>query len=460
MEERGKPLPIETLPRKELEKIQNRRLRYTLRKAYETTLFWREKFDSLGIKPDDIKNKEDLYKAWKKGLEITQIDLITKEKFLSPNYLSELYYQPLWSSSFGAPKRVYYTFDDFKRSNEQVHEAINAMGWRKGDKVLSMMAPPPYSSGILSREAFKEYNIRLQEIMIPIPSIYLANIIGWFNPNHLIGLPQKLLRIAHEFEENGISPAIFRITTIGISGESSSKEMKKKLNEIWDAEIFDVWGTTEASTLGFECKSHDGMHITEPRILIDVCNPETKEILCEGEEGNDLITILYQEGEKPGIFLINYSLGDITSIISREKCECGRTLIKLDYPKREDETINIDGRKIWGKSIEKVILSSPDLTGEYFIIEYRDKLTKQILRYDIKLQMQKNKEPQKIKELYDAILHSLIESNPPAYENLLEWYNTNKLNIEVLPFETYENLSRQELPPGKPRRMFRIEKSS
>jgi len=84
MEERGKPLPIETLLRKELEKIQkiqNRRLRYTLRKAYETTLFWREKFDSLGIKPDDVKNKEDLYKAWKKGLEITQIDLITKEKF-------------------------------------------------------------------------------------------------------------------------------------------------------------------------------------------------------------------------------------------------------------------------------------------------------------------------------------------------------------------------------------------
>jgi len=58
MEERGKPLPIETLPRKELEKLQNRRLRYTLRKAYETTLFWHKKFDSLGIKPEDIKNKD------------------------------------------------------------------------------------------------------------------------------------------------------------------------------------------------------------------------------------------------------------------------------------------------------------------------------------------------------------------------------------------------------------------
>lgn len=454
MEERGKPLPIETLPRKELEKIQNRRLRYTLRKAYETTLFWHEKFDSLGIKPEDIKNKEDLLKAWKKGLEITPMELITKENKLLPNYLNELYYQPLWSSSFGAPKRVYYTLDDFKRSNEQVQETINAMGWKKGDKVLSMMAPPPYSSGILSREAFKEYGIHLQEIMIPIPSIYLANIIKWFNPKSLIGLPRKLYRLACEFEENGISPADFQITTIGISGESSSKEMKNKLNEKWGAEIFDVWGTTEASTLGFECKSHDGMHITEPRILIDVCNPETREILCEGEEGHDLITILYQEGERPGMFLINYSLGDITSIISREKCECGRTLIKLDYPKRRDETMNIDGRKIWGKNIEKVILSSPNLTGEYFIIEYRDRLTKQTLKYDIKLQMQKNREPQKIEELSYAILHSLIEGNPPAYENVLEWYKTNKLNIEMLRFEIYENLSKQELPPGKTRALI------
>ena len=412
MEKRRKPLPMETLPRDELEKLQNRRLRYTLREAYEHTLFWHEKFDSLGIKPEDIKNKEDLEKAYEKGLKVTKEDLIKEFDKLLPDYVKEnrIFFEEMWTSGFGGvPKRIIVTKDTYKLIKETGNYLLNSMNLRKGDRVLSLLAPSPYSSGKQSREVLKDYPIWLLEIAVPIPPAHLLNILRFFRPTHLWGLSSKIEEIGYKISELGVNPSSLGIEKILVSGESTTKAGRKRIEEKWGAEVFDTLGSTECGIWGYECEYHNYLHVPETRVLLSVTHPKTDEIVGVNEEGKDLITTLYEENEIPGMFLINYSHGDLLKLIN-EKCECGRTFQKIDYPRREDEVINIAGVKLYVRDIEGAPIRN------YIVVsEYNREKRKHIL--EIRVVPQKNIED---KEIEDLVLYHLFSSNPAALELIRE----------------------------------------
>jgi phenylacetate-coenzyme A ligase PaaK-like adenylate-forming protein len=441
MEERGKPLPIETLPRKELEKIQNRRLRYTLRKAYETTLFWREKFDSLGIKPDDVKNKEDLYKAWKKGLELTKEDLIKRYDDLLPNYLANTYYEELWTSGFGGrPKRIPYTKDSYKFIKDGYKYCFNSIGVEPGDKVFVMLAPFPYASGIHIRECIKNFDAHLLEMTMPLRPQQLLDIFNFYRPHHLWSLPTKLNEITSQFIEMGIDPSSFKLKSIGSGSEGVTFARKNKLSHIWKAPYFDEYASTECGIIGYQCEK-GYLHVPEDRILFSVVDVNSKEM--QDNEGSDLITCLYKDNEEPGIFLINYSHNDITKILDDKPCACGRTTLRIAYPKRVDEIINIGGVKLYARDIENV-----EEVEDYVNVLIRDEKTgKEKLEVRI---VTKHFD----KEIADKILNAYFSSNPPAGTFL---YQVGEIIIKnVSSGELYQGL---KILPGKPRRVFKIEKS-
>ncbi|MGC8871236.1 MAG: hypothetical protein ACP5PT_09160, partial [Brevinematia bacterium] len=130
LEERGKPLPIETLPRDELEKLQDKLARHTVKMAYEHSKFIHEKLDKLQIKPEDIKGREDLIKLAQKGFVIKDEDLLFNFGKLCADYLEELGYVLLTTSGTSGKgwKQIPYTTYDFKRSNEQATLLFNCMG--------------------------------------------------------------------------------------------------------------------------------------------------------------------------------------------------------------------------------------------------------------------------------------------------------------------------------------------
>ena len=447
MGEKGKPLKIETLAREEIEKIQNEKLKYTLKEAYEHTTFWRKKFDSLGMKPENIENGEDLLKAYEKGLKVTKEDIIKNFNELLPDYIKnyEITFTFLWTSGFGGtPKKIAYTYP-FNHSNEVTYFAYNAAGITEGSRVINLTAPPPYSSGMLSTEGLNNYPYKVgyQSLSAPIPTPLMIPIFQSFRLTHLIGLSSRVFTLTKEIKELGVDPASFGVNSIIIGGESSSKEKKKEIEENWNAEVFDDLGSTECSLFAYECNRHNGMHVAETRVFISVVNPESGEIVGEKEEGVDLITNLYDIGEKPGMFLINYSHGDITKILSKERCECGRSFLKIDYPKRDDETINIGGVKLHARDPEQ----AKSVEDYFSILRYDEGKGK----YELEIRVVP-KGGYTLHQIEDDVRMAILSSNPAATQILNQ--SGGEINIKIVePQNLYEGV---KIPPGKPRKLIKM----
>ena len=450
MRKPGEPLPVETLPRKELEKLQNRRLRYTVRMANYTTKFWHELFKSVGIKAEDIRNRDDLYKAYRKEVKLTKEDLIFHYKSLLPSYIKnrEASFLELQTSGFGGtPKKIPWTIPPIS-SNEVVTLAYNSARVSENSRFLNALSPYPYSSGILSTFAltscfpktyFKpRWNIKTTK---PLSLEEMKNLMNELNPTHIMTLPSKIADLTYNLREGGQDPQSLNVEVILLGGDAITKAGIEKVQENWNAEVFDILGSSECSLYGYECEEHSGLHVAENRVLFSVGDPETHEIMSEKEEGVDLVTTLYDEGEKPGIFLINYSHGDLTKILTTEKCPCGRSFMKIDYPIRYDEIISIRGVKLNPLDIERV-----KAIKDYICVEEYDEdlLTNTVevrvfpeVGYDMN-------------ETTSLILKALYSSNPKAPQLLKE----GDILIHILssPQELYRGL---KIPPGKKRRVIR-----
>jgi len=451
MEEKGKPLPIETLPRKELEELQNRRVRATVRAAFQTTKFYHELFHSLKIDPKEIRNKEDLEKSFEKGLVLTPELLIHRYEDLIPNYFatSQIPYVELQTSGFtGPPKKIRWAIPP-TLSNEVMTLAFNAGKVVEGDKVLVALAPYPYSSGILVTLALKDYIHKVDfypewriENKEPLSTNEIINKIINFGFTYLMTSPSKALELADEINKMGREPSNLNVRKIMVGAEASEKERKDKISKKWNAEVFDVLGTTEASLFGYECGEHEGMHIAESRILYSIVDPERRQVLGRKEEGNPLITTLYDAEERPGMFLINYCFtGDATKILDEKgECECGRTFIRIDYPIRVDEMANIRGVKLYGRAPEKAVS-----VKDYQPIEWYSK-THGTRKLEIRVVPEEGYEKEYvIKEVREA----LLSSNPDAYKLLKE----DDIMINIVPPERlYEGV---EIPRGKKRKLIR-----
>ena len=451
MGERGKPLPIETLPRDELEELQSKRIRATIRAAYKTTKFYHELFDSLKIDPKDIKSKEDLEKSFEKGLVLTPELLIDRYDDLIPNYFanSQIPYVELQTSGFtGPPKKIRWNIPP-TLSNDVATLACNAGKLFKDEKVLLALAPYPYSSGILATYCMKNYIYEVRfvpswtiETKQPLSKEEVIKKIEVFNPTYLITSPSKALEVADEMTKKGLDPHGTNIRVIMVSGEASEKERKDKISKKWDAEVFDALGTTEASIFGYECDKHEGMHIAESRVLYSIVNPETYQVLGSKEEGNPLITTLYDVDERPGMFLINYCFtGDATKVLDEKgECECGRTFIRIDYPRRVDEMANIGGVKLYGRAPEKASSVKNYQPIELYSRNHGSR------RLEIRVVPEEGYEKEYVvKEVWNA----LLLSNPDAYKLLRE----EDVIVNIVPPEKlYEGI---EVPRGKERKLIR-----
>ena len=451
MRKPGEPLPVETLPRKELEKLQNRRLRYTVRQAYEHTLFWREKFDLLGIKPEDIKNKEDLLEAYKKGLKIDDNDLILNFRELIPDYLERVGYTVLTTSgtSKNVPKMIPYTQYDFARSNDQAFLLYNALGISKGVRNLNAFAPPPNTSGILNWIGLNALGASQYPLMIEVSPAIELKIIKSYRPQHIWKLGSKALELGNFLEKIGEDPTKLGVKKIEISGEPFSDYLKKKTEDIWKTELVDMYASAELSVTAFECPTHDGMHVAENRILLTVVDPETKE---EKEEGQILATTLYDEGEYPGIYLINKEMGDATKIID-EECSCGRKTIRISPPIRIDDIFPIESKKFNARAVES-LLYDDNFTGNYLVVKYTDKETGKLKKLEIRTEVKELKSPKR--DLVPDVINAFTQSNPLTYGILEKLEKEGKIEVICTPEKRLYQGFEKYIRKGKSKRFIEV----
>jgi phenylacetate-CoA ligase len=357
---------IETASREELEKLQLERLKKTVKRVYENVPFYKEKFDELNVQIEDIKSLRDVIKL-----------PFTVKKNLRENYpfglfavdQKEVVRIHASSGTSGKPTVVGYTKNDIKMWSEIVARAIAIAGGNPGEVLHNAYGYGLFTGGLGLHYGSEELGMATVPISGGNTERQIA-LIQDFKPTVICGTPSYVLNIAESLEEMGVNP---RETSLkyGIFGaEPWSEEMRRTLEEKLDIKACDIYGLSEVIGPGVSIECHEaqnGLHIAEDHFLVEVINPNTLMPVPEGEEGELVFTSLTKEAFP----IIRYRTGDIASI-TKEKCSCGRTTIRMSRVKgRIDDMMIIRGVNVFPSEIEHFLLTVDDIVPHYQLHLYK-----------------------------------------------------------------------------------------
>lgn len=353
---------IETVSRGEMEKIQLARLKDTVGKVYSNTPFYKEQFDQLKISPDDIQTLADIRKL-----------PFTKKVNLREQYPFGLFAVPMddvvrihgSSGTSGKPTIVGYTKNDIDMWSGLLARAIVAAGGSKSDIFHNA-----YGYGLFTGGIGLHYGAEtLGAAVVPISggnTERQITLIEDFKPRGIAGTPSYILTIAEKMEEMGIDPATNGIEYGIFGAEPWSEEMRRAIEDKLKIRAMDIYGLSEIMGPGVsvECyEAQDGLHIAEDHFYVEIIDPKTLEPVADGEDGELIITSLTKEA----LPIIRYRTGDITSI-TREKCKCGRTTMRMARVKgRTDDMLIIRGVNVFPSEIERELLQVEGLAPHYQI---------------------------------------------------------------------------------------------
>ena len=366
----------ETLSRAEMEALQLKRLQETVKRVYEKVPPYRAKMDKIGLKPEDIKSLKDLSK----------LPFVTKQD-LRDNYPFGLFAVPkeellrihASSGTTGKPTVVGYTKGDMDTWTECVSRIACAGGADSSD-----VAQICFGYGMFTGALGLHYGLEnIGATIVPSSTgnsekqlMYMKD----FGTTLLVATPSYALRLAEVARELGIDPQKDLKVKIGLVGsELLTDAMREEMYKYWgsDMKVTSNYGMSELMGPGVsgECEHLCGMHINEDFFIPEIINPETGEVLPEGEWGELVITCI----KKEALPLIRYRTKDITRLIY-EPCKCGRTTCRMEnLSGRSDDMLKIRGVNVFPSQIEEVVLSVEGLGPHYEIIVerdgYSDKLT-------------------------------------------------------------------------------------
>ena len=352
MENRYFQKEFETMPVEDIKKLQDEKLVKQVKYVYDNVKYYRVLMDEKGGKPEDIKGtadvhklpflkKDDLREAYPYGLLATDLKNCVR----------------IHSTSGTTGKRVvaFYTQHDIDLWEDCCARAITAAGGTDEDvcqvcygyglftggsglhggshKVGSLTLP--MSSGNTDRQI---------QFMMDLNSTILC-----CTPSYAAYLGESLKERGYKPEDNKLKAGIF-------GAEPWTEEMRSDIEKSLGIKAYDIYGLTEISGPGvaFECCEQNGMHINEDHFIAEIIDPNTGEVLPEGTKGELVFTSL----DKEAFPLLRYRTRDIC-VLTREKCSCGRTFIKMAKPMgRSDDMMIIKGVNVFPSQIEAVLLNN------------------------------------------------------------------------------------------------------
>ena len=364
---------IETMPRKELDANVDERIQYTVKYAYENSPFYKKWFDQTGVNPSDVHDHEDL-----RELPIISGNVIrerqppeTKEFEFKSTDWGNVFTIHETSGTSGVPKSFFLMWDDWQRYAEKYARAFVSQNFGSGDRVVVCAS---YGMNV----GANTMTLAAQKIgMTIIPEgkcTFPVRIIKNYRPTGIVGSVFKLLRLARRMESEGIKPQDSSIKRLIAGGESFSEESRRYLEEVWDVPVYNTYGSTEGTMCG-ECRIKAGLHVPEDMVHLDVYNPQLENFVEDGECGRIVLTTLLPVGGKTGNLLINYDTDDTTVVLTRDKCTCGRTHMRIMNPQRESETVWVAGFPFNRVDVEQGVFQRENmdcLTGEYEAFLYGD----------------------------------------------------------------------------------------
>ncbi|MBR0381576.1 MAG: phenylacetate--CoA ligase [Eubacterium sp.] len=375
---------IETMPLDQLKELQSERLVKQIAHVYENCKAYREKMDAEGIRPEDIRGIEDIGKL----PFVTKDDL--KEAY-PYGYLSV----PLedcvriQSTSGTTGKRVvaFYTQDDIRVWEECCARAIVAAGGTKEDVVHVCYGYGLFTGG----PGLNGGSHLLGSMTLPMSSGNTDRQLQFMTDlgsTIICCTPSYAANLGETITERGLKDKI-RLKAGIFGAEPWTEEMRHDIEQTLGIKAYDIYGLTEISGPGvsFECEEQGGMHIQEDHFYAEVINPETGEVLPEGEIGELVFTCL----DKKAFPLIRYRTRDLC-FLTRKKCSCGRTHIRMHKPMgRSDDMMVIKGVNVWPSQIEQVLFEQGYQANYQIIVNRVDNRDTIEVQVEMTPEMQKEK---------------------------------------------------------------------
>ena len=353
---------IECMPREQMKKLQDERLAAQVKHVWDNVPYYRKMMEEKGVTPDDIKSTDDLHK----------LPFLTKAD-LREAYPYGLLAKPLdecvriHSTSGTTGKRVvaFYTQHDIDLWDDCCARAITAAGGTKSD-----VCHIAYGFGLFTGGAgLNGGSHKVGCLTLPMSSGNTERQIQFMQDlgsTILCFTPSYAAYIGETLKEMGLTPDDIKLKAGIFGAEPWTEEMRREIEKSLGIKAYDIYGLTETSGPGvaFECEAQQGMHINEDNFIAEIIDPDTGEVLPEGSKGELVFTSITKEAFP----LLRYRTRDIC-ILSREKCSCGRTLVKMTKPMgRSDDMLIIKGVNVFPSQIESVLLKISKATPNYQII--------------------------------------------------------------------------------------------
>lgn len=354
---------IETMPYEEMKKLQSERLVKQVRHVWKNVPYYRSLMEEKGVTPDDIKSVDDLHKL----PFITKDDLRDQYPYgLLATDLKNCVRIQSTSGTTGRRVVAFYTQKDVDLWEECCARAITAAGGTNEDVCqvaygYGLFTGGPglnggsHKVGCLTLPMSSGNTERQTQFMMDLKATILC-----CTPSYAAYIAEYLLENGYKPEDNHLKAGIF-------GAEPWTEEMRRDIETKLGIKAYDIYGLTETTGPGvsFECSEQTGMHINEDHFIAEIIDPETGEVLGDGEKGELVFTSITKEAFP----LIRYRTRDIC-VLSRKKCSCGRTLIKMSKPMgRSDDMLIIRGVNVFPSQIETVLLKEGQSPNYQIIVD-------------------------------------------------------------------------------------------
>jgi phenylacetate-CoA ligase len=354
---------IETMPREDIRNYQLKKLKEQVNHCYTNSDFYHKKFDSVGLKPDDIQSLDDLRK-----IPFTvKSDLRDNYPFgmvaVKPDEVVEIHAS---SGTTGNPIIGAYTRNDMDVWQELMARSIYTTGGRRQDIIHIAYGYGLFTGGLGFHYGAQKLGAKIIPASGGMTQRQIKLMID-LEATLLACTPSFAVYLAETMAQEGVDPRKDLKLKRGMFGaEPWSDKIRERIEEQMGIDAFDVYGLTELCGPGVsvECDQHQGLHIWEDNFIVETINPDTGEVLLDGEEGELVFTTL----TKTGLPMLRYRTRDISKVIT-EKCNCGRTHSRMiRVHGRSDDMLIIRGVNVFPSQIEYAVMCFSELATQYLIV--------------------------------------------------------------------------------------------
>lgn len=366
---------IEIASRDEIEALQLTRMKQSLAHAYKNVPHYKAQFDAQGVHPDDLKTLADLANF-----------PFTVKQDLRDNYPFGMFAVPqeqvnrihASSGTTGQPTVIGYTANDLDMWSQVMQRSLRAAGMRKGDVLHNAYGYGLFTGGLGVHGGAEAMGLTVVPVSGGMTQRQVR-LIEDFGAKGISVTPSYALSILDEYKEQGLDPKNTPLQ-VGIFGaEPWTNAMRKEVEDAFDMHAIDIYGLSEVIGPGvsMECvESKDGLHIWEDHFYPEIINPETGELLEDGELGELVFTSLTKEAFP----IVRYRTRDLTRLLPGT----ARSMRRMEkITGRSDDMIILRGVNVFPTQVEEQLMSVAELAPHFQIeLERTDRLDKMIVKVE------------------------------------------------------------------------------